>query len=71
MFLTLTHVNELNECDMYNGNANQELIDFTEQFMWGFVGDICAKNYKPFLDEAVAVINTACSELPEAPLPEP
>jgi hypothetical protein len=33
---------------------------FTEQFTYGFVGDVCTDDYSDYLDEAIAVIGSAC-----------
>lgn len=36
------------------------LIQFTEMFTYGFVGDVCAPDYSPFFDEAISVVEAAC-----------
>jgi hypothetical protein len=38
------------------------IIEFTHMFTHGFVGDVCAADYTPFFDEALAVIDTACND---------
>jgi hypothetical protein len=56
-----------NECPdfQWDGFEGAEIatriIEFTHMFTHGFVGDVCASDYTPFFDEAIAVIDTACS----------
>ena len=64
--LTLTEVDP-NVCSNNYANASEDLIKFTEFFKYGFVGDICEPDYKPFFTNAVSVINSACEELPGYP----
>lgn len=35
---------------------------FTESFVYGSVGPVCAPDYAPFFEQAVSVIETACDE---------
>lgn len=67
--LTLTVLGDQSTCDGYSPDA-PDLRYFTSLFTWGFEGDVCAENYGPFLQDAVDVVDTACSELPGAP-PQP
>ena len=46
------------ECGAYAPSAN--LINFTNMFYYGFIGDVCAPDYGPFMYEAVGWIGTAC-----------
>ncbi len=50
-----------NQWDGFNGaEIATRIIQFTNMFTYGFVGDVCADNYGPFFDEAISVIDTAC-----------
>jgi hypothetical protein len=63
--VVLSLVNPIeNEC-VQDGNAweyTARLVEFTEMFTYGFVGDICAPNYDEYFVEALAVIDEACDE---------
>lgn len=64
--LSLTHVEQPNECDNQWYYPSDKLIEFTEMFGNGFTGDICAESFKDFFADALTVIDTACGELPGA-----
>ena len=50
-----------NQWDGFDGaEIATRIIEFTNMFTHGFVGDICAPSYAPIFDEAIAVIDTAC-----------
>ncbi len=38
------------------------IIEFTEMFTYGFVGQVCAPTYEPFFEEAVSIIESACDD---------
>ena len=38
----------------------RRIIEFTESFTHGFVGDICAPSYQQFFSDAISVIDLAC-----------
>lgn len=42
--------------------ASPVLRSFAESFTYGQVGSVCAPDYAPFFEQAVAVIDTACDE---------
>jgi hypothetical protein len=54
-------------CQMISGNTwnntSEDLVDFTNMFTNGFVGDVCAPNYDSFFNEAMGVIQTACGPI--------
>ncbi len=47
-----------NSCGVDEGSR---LVQFTNWFSNGSVGDICAPSYETFFNEAISVIDTACS----------
>ena len=60
-----------NLCPPFQWNGSEgaqiasQLIEFTELFgPNGMVGDVCAPDYAPFFDEALALIETTCDALP-------
>lgn len=38
------------------------IIEFTEMFTYGFIGQVCAPSYEPFFQEAVSIIESACDD---------
>lgn len=52
-----------NQCPFPTGSGAQQsprLIEFTELFTHGFLGDVCAWSYGEFFTQAVDVIDSAC-----------
>lgn len=45
-------------------NTSYDLMDFTNFFANGFIGEVCAANYDPFFYQALGVIQTACGGPP-------
>jgi hypothetical protein len=51
-----------NQWDGFDGaEIATRIIEFTNMFTHGFIGDVCAPSYTAFFDEAISVIDTACS----------
>ncbi len=46
---------------MQGAEIAERIIGFTGMFTHGFVGDICSDDYRPFFDDAVEWIDTACT----------
>ena len=66
--LSLVGLDPLGDCettpfDPYSESSEPgiRLMEFTEMFTYGFVGDVCAEDYAPFFAEAIAVIDEACT----------
>ncbi len=54
----------LDKCDGGIDGAEQatRIIEFTEMFTYGFVGQVCAPTYEPFFQEAISIIESACDD---------
>lgn len=60
--LSLANTGETQACGSFYSSNN--VIEFTNKFYYGVVGDVCAPDYAPFLSEAVGWIGTACGYPP-------
>jgi hypothetical protein len=66
--LSLVGQNPLGDCETTPFDPHSEssepgirLMEWTEMFTYGFIGDVCAEDYAPFFEEAIAVIDEACT----------
>jgi hypothetical protein len=69
--LSLVGVPAPNDCPLDGGDHDgaqwaRRIIEFTEMFTHGTVGDVCAPQYDGFFADAVAVIDLACDEFQPA-----
>lgn len=60
--LSLVGVPEPNLCFSDTAETATRVLEFTDKFTHGFVGDVCTPNYGDYFQEAVDVIETACNE---------
>jgi hypothetical protein len=66
--LSLVGLDPLGDCETTPFDPHSEssepgirLMEFTDMFTYGFIGDVCAEDYAPFFAEAIAVIDEACT----------
>ncbi len=68
--LSLIGVDKPNACPEFQWNGSEgaqlapRLAEFTALFPHGAVGDVCAADYGPFFQEAIAAVASACDDLP-------
>jgi hypothetical protein len=60
--LSLVSGPDVSACNASEAQPADRLSAFTDMFTHGFVGDICNPDFSVFFDEAIAVVDSACSE---------